>query len=94
MREYFEARDRILGDILKVASKVHPQEFQAWFLGGILANVLGEMPDEYWSLFKKKEACPEVGCDCHIVFSKFTEQLQIMRDDWKKHGAPEKEITE
>lgn len=52
-----QAISRIVPEILLVAEKMHPQDFQAWFCGGIITNTIGSLPDSYWDQFKTKHPC-------------------------------------
>lgn len=52
-----------------MARVMTPQEWQTWFCGAVIANVVGNLPDEYWKEAKVKVPCGRAGCDCHLQFA-------------------------
>jgi hypothetical protein len=80
--------------IVNLAKAVPPADFQAMF-GGIVANVVGTMPEKYWERFSAIEPCGRPGCDCHLTIAPKTVALfKLLREDYKKYGAHETAITE
>lgn len=67
---------------LGVASVNPPSEFAAWFCGGIIANVIGNLPDEYWEKMSTPVPCGRPGCDCHLHEQ---DALKFLSELRKKH---------
>jgi hypothetical protein len=70
--------------IIQEAKESTPHEFRAFFIGAIIGNVIGNMPDEYWHEFRKIEICDEPGCNCYELQAEVMKTLQLVRDDFKK----------
>lgn len=69
-----------------LGSRMEPQEFAAMFTGGIIANVVGNMPQNYWQEFSRVEPCGRPGCDCHLVLQpKIMKALETLRNDHMKY---------
>lgn len=79
-----EEAGHLIHELLEYAKETHPQEFKAFLMGGIITNVLGMLPEEYWKEFIKAVPCNSVNCDCHVGAAKSAPMLQAMRDDWKR----------
>lgn len=76
--------------LLVVARVTPPQEFQS-MLGGLIANVVGNLPDHYWEDFKRITPCDVEGCTCHLdVMPKVIEALDILRKDHRDYLAKKK----
>ena len=57
----------LVSQLLGYAAGMHPQEFKAFFLGGIVTNVVANLPEGYFEELAKTKPCGRPGCDCHIV---------------------------
>lgn len=80
--------EKVVDFLLEVARHNDPETFRAFFLG-VIANVVGNLPDDYWRKCLKSEACDEPGCDCHVVNDKMVAALDALLDDWKEHVPAE-----
>lgn len=67
-----------------MANNLPPGDFQ-WRFAGMIANVVGNMPDEYWREFCKMGPCDRVGCTCHETVQKHVELFTLMRRDHQEH---------
>ena len=76
--------ESIVSRLLRVALTNDPQKFKAWFVGGIIANTIANLPDKYWSHFLRTEICSEPGCSCHEIQARVIPGLDVLRDDHKK----------
>jgi len=77
--------ERIVETLLTIASCNKAPEFRALFLGGIVANVAGNLPDDYWVEFMKVEKCNIPGCDCDSVIKETVlKAINALRDDHNK----------
>ncbi len=74
---------RVVVLAIQEVAKQDPEEFQTWFMGGILANVFGTMPEELWQKFSNFEPCGKPGCNCHSVGKQVAEALARVRKDYK-----------
>ena len=81
-----ERAEAVVKFLLKMARENRPEHFKAFFVGGVLANTVGSLPDDYWREMMKSEICGEPGCDCHVVGEKAMEALDAIRDDWKANA--------
>lgn len=59
----------------------------AFFTGGIIANVLGNLTDPEWQDITKDTAkpCETPGCNCHKIRETVLSALEAFREDHKKH---------
>lgn len=73
----------IVGTLVKIAETTEPAAFQAYFIGAIIANVVGNLPDEYWRDFQTVEPCDVPGCDCHVMKPALIAALNALRNDHK-----------
>lgn len=72
--------------LLTEARNMPPQEFAAFFCGGLIANVVGNMTENYWREFSKIEPCGRPGCDCHLGLMPISMKLlALLREDHQKH---------
>lgn len=69
-----------------VRRRVEPDVFRAFLVGGLLSNVVGQMPAAYWDKFKVVEPCGEPNCDCHVITGPAVAAFEAMREDYKKHN--------
>ena len=81
-----------VGGLLQIAEANDPHEFRAYFIGAILANVVGQLPENYWKQFTKCEPCGTVGCLCHERTALLMAGLKAIRLDHQQN-APQT-ITE
>lgn len=73
----------IVGAILEVARHNEPETFSAFFCGGVIANVLGNLPEDYWQKFRQIEPCDQPGCDCHLLRARTLPFLEMIRADYQ-----------
>lgn len=66
--------------LMQTAEVLHPRNFQCG-LGAILANVVGNLPDDYWQEAKKVGPCSIPGCLCHVPAKAVMEALDLLRND-------------
>lgn len=72
----------IVAAIMAVARSNEPDKFAAFFCGGVIANVVGNLPEDYWVEFRKSVLpCGQPGCDCHKMREKLMPFLEIVRAD-------------
>lgn len=71
------ARETV-SNLLFIARK-RPTEFQSFFCGAIICNVVGNMTAEQWAAFEKIEPCGRPGCDCHLTQPPIIEALLLAR---------------
>ena len=71
---------RLTREMLAVAEKSHPLDFQA-FMGAIMANVSGALPRPYWDRMMKTFPCETAGCHCHVLAAKTMEVMNLLRED-------------
>lgn len=74
-----------VSQLLGLARTSDPQHFKAYFCGAIIANVVGNLPDDYWQKLIVREPCDRAGCDCHLMSDPVIEALKIVRADHEKH---------
>ncbi len=74
----------VVGLLLETAKSSSPEGFRAFFTGAIIANVVGNLPDEYWREFLQVKICDEPGCDCYRTQQILVEALDAVRDDHHK----------
>ncbi len=77
--------------IEQAISEVTPEEAQA-SLGGLLGNVIGPIPDEFWDEMVKfsGEPCSTPGCTCHIAHKKVFDGFTELRKEWKRITSDDK----
>lgn len=76
-----EAQHAFVKSVLTIAAFLPPEDFKPWFFGGILTNVIGSLPDDYWEAMMISEPCDQLGCDCHKFGEKLMPVLDTMRVD-------------
>lgn len=84
-----EQRFNAMVDIVK---QIHPhmQDGSAakrnQFLGGLLANVVGPIPDEAWSemMEDSKHPCGQPDCGCETLRTETFTTLDKLRTDWRE----------
>ncbi len=79
----------IVGLLLDYSRESQPAEFRAMFCG-LIANVVGNLPDDYWREFLRVEICSEPGCDCHKIQEPVLAALAALRADHKAEMATRK----
>lgn len=68
--------------LMMTATISEPQAFRAFFIGGVIANVVGNLPEEYWRRFISVEPCVQPGCNCHLLLvPEVIQALTILRMD-------------
>ena len=71
----------VVVDLLMGAARERaPREFQG-FLGGIVGNVVGNLPQHYFDQLVIASPCGRHGCDCHEIAAPFLASLKAIRDD-------------
>ena len=77
--------DKVTQAVLFLASELPPGDFKACF-AGMIANVVGNMPEDYWREFIKVEPCGRPGCNCHEEVQKNGAELfKLLRKDHQEH---------
>jgi hypothetical protein len=82
-REDVREIGRATGAILAIQKRIHPLDFQI-LLSSLLANVVGDIPDDYWARMVVTKPCDVPGCDCHIVAGIVMAALDLLRNDHTK----------
>lgn len=82
----------VVSAFMVASQKVPPGAFMAMLCGGVITNVVGNLPEDYWQQCKDITPCGNPGCDCHVLQTEMVAMLQKLRDDWKstlnkRHGA-------
>jgi len=80
------------------AQTSHPQHFRTIF-ASYIANVVANLPDDYWEACKKIDPCGRVGCNCHLGLVPTAMKLfDLLRQDHKEVmdtvDGPEKGLVE
>ncbi len=71
--------------LLTLASESYPDDFKARF-AGLVANVVGNLPEDYWRQFIIVAPCGRPGCTCHEAVQKHGADLfKLLRADHAKH---------
>lgn len=73
------------GPIAEALKNTDPDRAQA-ILGGLIGNIVGNLPDDHWKeIVKLSEApCSQEGCTCHIYQKKVYDALEMLRQTWKE----------
>lgn len=66
--------------LLALANAIKPQEFKT-VISAVLANVVGQLPDDYWKEMMISLPCTSPGCDCHVVAGHTMDALTLLRND-------------
>lgn len=76
---------RLTGVLLSIQKQrhIHPLDFQI-FIGALLANVVGAIPDDYWDRMMVTNPCEITGCNCHVIAGHVMFALDILRYDHRK----------
>jgi hypothetical protein len=83
-----ELAHHVVASMLAIARENKPEDFRAYFIGGIVANVVGVLPADYWKEFIDVGPCGRPGCDCHVVSEKLMPGLIALREDHKLNAPP------
>jgi hypothetical protein len=83
MTSEHEKEMRRLTGVILAYKRMHPLDFQV-FLGALLANVVGALPDDYWARMMVTNPCEVPGCDCHVIAGQVMAALNILRNDHDK----------
>lgn len=93
VRDADEAMDFFVSALLSIAGRSDPQAFKG-FLGGMLGNVVGRMPDDYWEKFIKLEPCGIEGCNCHTtVQPPMCKGFEVLREDHRQYMEARKKAA-
>lgn len=84
-RRVVEVGHLVVPAVLEVAKTLPPEEFKAWFCGGLITNVVGNLPEDYWAKMMPSEPCDKVGCNCHKFGAMLMPVLDVMRTDHYEH---------
>ncbi len=72
--------------LLMFAGNLHPGEFQTRF-ASLIANIVGNLPDDYWQEFIKIKPCGRAGCGCHLTLKKHAVDLfKLLRAEHAEHA--------
>jgi hypothetical protein len=66
--------------LLYIQRRIHPLDFQC-FIGALLANVVGAIPDDYWARMMVTKPCSTPDCDCHVISASVMASLNLLRND-------------
>ena len=80
-----ESAVKLRSGLTLVAQALHPHDFRIWLFSIVMANVVGNMPDDYWEQMMDCKPCPEAGCDCHLMARQFMAAMNIIREDHKEY---------
>ena len=70
-------------ELLEIGLQNDPIAFRGALMG-VVANCIGELPEEYWKMMCAIEPCGIPGCSCHLTISPATvEYLKKLRKDWQ-----------
>lgn len=75
----------VVKELVKLSRNSTPQSFKAFFMGAIVTNTIGNLPESYWQEFIKAEPCDQPNCNCHELAALAAPVLQAMRADFLKH---------
>lgn len=78
---------KIVSYLLNRAARETPQEFKAFFLGGVVSNTVAHLPDEYFEQLVRTEPCGRPGCDCHLVAKHAENFLREIRLDHQRYAG-------
>jgi len=71
---------------LSVAQHLKPEDFTPLLIGGVLANVIGNVPMDYFERMVAVQPCGVVGCDCHLgIQASGAKFLRELRADWEEN---------
>lgn len=71
-------------DLTEIAVANDPIAFRG-ALGGVLANCLGHLPDEYFARLCELKPCGVPDCTCHLELGRVAvEYFQKLRADWEE----------
>lgn len=75
---------------LKMAKATPPADFAALFFGGVVANVVGNLPDDYWQELVRESSkpCARAGCDCQKMNVQILAVMDALRADHKRFKPP------
>jgi hypothetical protein len=82
-KEVYELHRALVVTFLELAKVSEPRDYQV-FLGSFMANVVGNLPADYWEKMSKTDPCGIAGCDCHVHAKKVMGILQILRTDQRQ----------
>ena len=81
-KDFFEIERRLIF----AAALTPPAAFKAR-LSAMVANVIGNLPDDYWRQFIKLEPCGRPGCACHLgVQKQGVELFKLLRQEHQEHA--------
>lgn len=67
------------------ANRDNPAAFFAWFSGGIIANVVGNLSPQFWEKAMDIRPCGQIGCDCEHHVKKTMALFELIRNDFLEH---------
>jgi len=69
---------------LDFAITIHPLLFRTIF-ASYIANVVANLPDDYWEACKVINPCGRVGCNCHLgLVPNAMKLFELLREDHKE----------
>lgn len=78
---------------MELAQTNEPKMFVAYMMGTV-ANIVGNMSQEYFDEMTKVEPCGRVGCDCHLgIMDQGCKCLRLLREDWEAHKPQQTEVA-
>lgn len=75
------------------SKEMRPANFKGFVAGAVLANLLGQMPDEYFQQFCEVLPCNESGCNCVKVSQAATDFFKFLREDFANEIARRKSVS-
>lgn len=88
-----ERIDAMFHDLMKMSRANEPQIFCARIIA-LLANVVGNLPKDYFETMAKVEPCGRVGCDCHLGLQGTGKKLlRLLREDWENNKPEETRVA-
>ena len=82
-----ELIERVNAAVQLLAMANDPESFLSAFVGGIVANSVGRLPDDYWARCMIVRPCGQPMCDCHLMREEQMKFLNKLREDWKLHAT-------
>lgn len=79
----FEDMRKMSRMLIDKAQKLSPVDFQT-ILMATMANVVGNIPDDYWNHCKIVTPCREPNCDCQLTGQIVMAAMHVLRLDHRQ----------
>jgi hypothetical protein len=73
--------------LLLYARHSEAPEFKAFFCGGIITNVVANLPEDYFEQLLTIKPCGRVGCDCHLLAEPAANFFRAIREDHQRYSG-------